>query len=392
MRYGFVNALLMISFSYCLPSISRRTVCNTPQQTAADIFRELYGFACGETGANRTCAASDGVETGQCQYGFKKRLYMLDVYNDLAGGDIIKFRTFSLFLPRALLLAQFHTGACPTAEAASCTDAFTDPIRKTIASDQVAAFNEVLANLNRTEECFIEEFRTNINEDLLKSIPNNEDCLGREGANEGEKNKCLADAAIIFLTPRFTNWDFLVVTYSYQDVGDKDKREIVDWGGNDTSSLYGFFHFSDIVGIGNRHYHIMYRAKEGTTPKKETWVDDSGINALEWVLDFDSRKPFACIILTSCGCATANKFWWETELNSEGNLGPTTCNGCSVGPGFRPIAAREHGFIVFQTNRGVPRDYASFNLGRFNVYWAPQLGVGGVDIVPSCDFQVEFIA
>ena len=74
--------------------------------------------------------------TGTCKFGLKKRQLVLDIYKDVANGDVWKFRNFAVFLTNALLLAQFHTGACLPAEETSCTDAHTDPVLAKISNDQ----------------------------------------------------------------------------------------------------------------------------------------------------------------------------------------------------------------------------------------------------------------
>lgn len=54
-----------------------RAACNRPHFTPDDIFRQFYGFACGDEGVERKCTASNGVATGKCAYGVKKRQFIL---------------------------------------------------------------------------------------------------------------------------------------------------------------------------------------------------------------------------------------------------------------------------------------------------------------------------
>ena len=110
-----------------------------------------------------------------------------------------------------MLLARFHAGACFPVDVSSCTDGFSDPVRQQIAHDhQEAVMNEVMTNLNRTSECFTEEFRTNINKDLLVGIGDNHACLKSDG-NTQSQSGCMVDATLAFIRKRFPDWDWLVV-------------------------------------------------------------------------------------------------------------------------------------------------------------------------------------
>ena len=74
-----------------------RNAYNAPHATPDDIFRNLYGYACGSKGLNRECSRSEEGGTGACLFGSKKRHYVLDIYNDLLPMviSVFKFHSFS---------------------------------------------------------------------------------------------------------------------------------------------------------------------------------------------------------------------------------------------------------------------------------------------------------
>jgi hypothetical protein len=143
--------------------------------------------------------------TGTCKFGLKKRQFVLDIYADFANGDVWKFRNFAVFLTNALLLAQFHTGACLPLEETSCKDSHTDPVLAKISSDQQKAFNETADNLQRVEACYKELFREYIDAGLLTEA--NMKCLKKKIIDENRKNEeingCMATQTLSFLENRF---------------------------------------------------------------------------------------------------------------------------------------------------------------------------------------------
>ena len=94
---------------------------------------------------------------------------------------------------KAMILSQFHYGACLPEDATSCIDPYTDPIRQGISDDQVASIVEVAANLDRTVQCIDEAFRSTLQDksSYITSVPGNVKCLEQDDEN---KNSCMAQA------------------------------------------------------------------------------------------------------------------------------------------------------------------------------------------------------
>jgi hypothetical protein len=74
--YAYKNMLNATLTADMIPQVKKvyvdryRDACNRPQFTADDIFRQFYGFACGDTGSSRDCDAANGDQTGVCRVMF----------------------------------------------------------------------------------------------------------------------------------------------------------------------------------------------------------------------------------------------------------------------------------------------------------------------------------
>ena len=382
------------AFPYLTPLyIFDRKTCNTPLKSPQDIFREFYGFACGDAGASRACSANSGIDTGTCRFGIKKQQYVLDVYNDLARGDRIWFERFATYLVRSMLIAQFHTAAC-LPEATSCVDAYKDPIRQKVAFEQTLAFAEVTTNLQRTINCFSEEFRDIISkQEFLAAIAGVGACASDSTTSDSAKNGCIASAISSFISQRFDRWDFAVVVYNFADSKQSDAfltgdRRLVDRDG-EQSDLYGYVAVDKADKIANRYIHIMYRTKvEFGGALKKNLVSDDGTDIVDYVLNqrptiLASQGSADCF---TCGCAFASQFW-NTIIPSSETRCPVICTN-SIGS-FRPVAAREHGFIVFRIEKedNLPRAIVASD--RFTNFLTVS---NDKDVVPFCDQKAVFVA
>jgi hypothetical protein len=126
-----------------------RVACNRPHYTAEDIFRNLYGYACGDN--QRQCGTNEG--TGSCKFGVRKRHFIFDIIIQTANKLPSSVRGIGEWLMQAMILAQFHSDVCLPADATTCNDPFTDPIRNQTAVEQMLAFQEVASNIEREVHC-----------------------------------------------------------------------------------------------------------------------------------------------------------------------------------------------------------------------------------------------
>lgn len=206
-----------------------REACNAAHRTPADIFRDLYGYACGNETTNRNCENTEGDATGVCKFGVKKRNYVLDLFSSDAAGDITRFRDFSEWLKSALLLAEYLYGVCLPADQASCTDPEEDPIFNKALEDMVAAFEEVQGNLNQTEACFRALWKENIGVSNYFQIGSPGTCLGEVGKcveedgrltpKSAECNQCMVDriADALVTKDQYKDFHFQVIVYNFDE-------------------------------------------------------------------------------------------------------------------------------------------------------------------------------
>jgi hypothetical protein len=194
-----------------------RAACNQPHFTPEDIFRNLYGYACGDK--ERGCKVGRGEDTGTCKFGVKKRQYMLDIFYESDKNIVTNVKGFGQWLTQVMLLAQFHYGSCLPADAASCSDPFTDPIRMKIGDDMNAAYEEVIRNVVNKMDCVLSEFGSTLEkkQDFYKNIVDNQKCF--EDVEKDDKygqnvNLCMAGKTKAKLDELFFDKHWTVVVYS----------------------------------------------------------------------------------------------------------------------------------------------------------------------------------
>jgi len=271
-----------------------RDACNRPQFTAEDIFRQFYGFACGESGKERKCDVSNGVETGICKYGVKKRQYIQDIYKEGSEGLSKRFLDFGAWLLKAMLLAQFHSSACLPQDVASCIDPFTDPTRKLIAEEQKAAFAEVAANVEQAVECIDNSFIDTLSNPAFyqdeTKVPGLKSCLSPSFMSNMTKpssyleiNECMADKIRDSLQTNFPLKHWAVVVYH-------DHPSELYFDGDGANKKSGMIHVNANENLGDKVIHLLYRNKD-LGPKDLTYVDElsTGIATTRNVFTDDER-------------------------------------------------------------------------------------------------------
>lgn len=133
-------------------SSSRRSACNDKQYKPQDIFRILYGYACGSK--PRACEADAGSDKGPCKYGARNRQYLLDVFKSDANGSIPAFDKFTRWLSQAMLEAMYLHTVCLDDNPNYCPTTLSDPVFEKTLSDMTDAFTEVANNLGEVADCF----------------------------------------------------------------------------------------------------------------------------------------------------------------------------------------------------------------------------------------------
>ena len=162
-----------------------------------------------------------------------------------------RFEQFGDWLTKAMILSQFHYGACLPEDATSCIDPYTDPIRQGISKDQVESIDEVAANLDRAVQCIDEAFRSITLQDesfYINNVPGNEKCLKQDAEN---KNTCMAKATRKVLYEEFPNKNWAVTVYNFES-GESGRDEYLDkfggivvWKGDETAD-FGFIHLDQV--------------------------------------------------------------------------------------------------------------------------------------------------
>ena len=288
---------------------------------------------------------------------------------------------------KAMILSQFHYGAClpEDATSTSCIDPYADPIRQGISGDQVASIVEVAANLDWAVQCIDEAFRSTLQDEsfYITSVPGNEKCLKQEGS-DGNKNSCMAKATLDVLYEEFPNKNWAVTVYNFES-GESGRDEYLDkfggivvWKGDETAD-FCFIHLDQVEGLSNRYVHIMYRTK-GLGQKDFT--NDVGDNTLTSV---DTGLIPNGVLLRDPRT--------EFELNCFGNpLEPETAIGefpCLWNkPGNINVLSKEQGYIAFRTNKGVPRSWSSRG-NQFQSFFGSDENIGFFEAPPSLGFTCK---
>jgi len=362
-----------------------RNACNVPHYTPEDIFRNLYGYACGDNN-QRGCAAGKAVNTGTCKFGVKKRQYILDTVVETAAGIPSSVREFSEWHSQAMILAQFHYAFCLPPDATTCNDPFTDPVRKEIANNQMLAFEEAAGNLNREVRCieditFVEYLKGDA---FYKThVPDIMGCFQEKGGGQGQVttghkvNSCMAKKTREALIKNFPSKDWTVVVYSKQNEGVKGSmrsycnfKPTIGTGEYENGCVNADVDFNgkEIENETKRTFHLMFRSV-GENPDK----DYSMLSELE------PDKPYT-ITIGSKVYSTLPELLNDYGVRAFGDTLEdyrATCWGhpmfpyregvvfpgdrVHAGPAYQTLAAG-HGYIAFKRDQGM--DYA-FELGNF---------------------------
>ena len=295
-----------------------RAACNVPQHTPEDLFRQFYGFACGDNAADRECDAGQGEDTGTCKFGVQRRQYLLDIYHDEEGKDIVtNVQGFGRWILNAMLLAQFHYNSCLPADAASCNDPFTDPIRKKTSHNLQLAFEETADNVQNRLDCILKErfyeFLGKDDGDFFRNYVENEECFDEVEVEWNDPNyhtnvnACMADKTRVALETYFYDKYWTVVVYSCGafgcDVFPEDDT-VKRCASYEVGNNFGCISVDkvDFPSKGtDRYFHLMFR-NNLILPKDRDWMQnvpvDENDNPVfvgkyelrdydqEWVLDY----------------------------------------------------------------------------------------------------------
>jgi hypothetical protein len=385
-----------------------RAACNRPHFSPEDIFRQFYGFACGKNTIDRSCDAGQGEDTGICEFGVKKRQYLLDIYHDEEGKNVVtNVKGFGEWVLRALLLAQFHYNSCLPANAASCSDPVQDPIRKQISSDMALAFNETAANVQNRMDCVVKrkfhEFLSRSDGTFFINNVANKDCFAevKVGDNYGMNvNSCMAKKTREELEALFYDKYWTVVVYSKREDngielnGNVQKRcASFDVGGNSFGCIS-----SDEVkfeGQRGRYFHLMYRNVEANFRKTLSL----------------SVRPFGNIntIIRDYGFVEGHIY---TNSFFKAEVATYWCWGHPLDPDFKkfqitPLAkeviarlSSEEGYIAFRRGSGFDRAVSRSTASNFSfIAFNEEILNDTVDTIryiipdgvgpPNCDFDAE---
>jgi hypothetical protein len=244
-----------------------RAACNRPHFTPEDIFRNLYGYACGDNKARRcdVHGVKDGM--GSCKYGVKKRQYILGITIETANKRPSSLRSIGEWILQAMLLAQFHFDVCLPADATTCNDPFTDQIRYQTAADQMLAFQEVATNVERESIClqnltFAEYLKS---PDFYTNAVQNDSCFD---------NECMAKKTKEKLEMEYPDKEWTVIVYSGDIFFRGDSMNVVrkcqpiiyydvlDPAGYNKTNMNGCI-MTGLVpfeGQDGRWFHLMYRS------------------------------------------------------------------------------------------------------------------------------------
>ena len=136
--------------------VSSRSVCNVPHFKPEDIIRKLYGYACGDNFAERSCLETGGADTGVCRYGPKNRVYAADLFRVAARDSVVNFAPFVTWMMSTLNLAQTLHIVCaayPISER-TCVDLSEDTIFNASLANVNNMLAEVSDNMQSAIDCF----------------------------------------------------------------------------------------------------------------------------------------------------------------------------------------------------------------------------------------------
>ena len=233
-----------------------RAVCNHPFFTPLDLFRQFYGFSCGDN-KNRDCTTNNGDNTGKCKYGVKKRQYIRDIYEGITKGLSSRYIPFGTWLLQAMVLAQFHFESCLPRDGRSCDDPMADPVRRNNANEMTLAMEEVEFNLNHTLNCINQKFRDTLSDKIFyqTKVPGLSDCLNNGNTKDEDKNICMAGKVRTILEKEFPSKHWAVVVYNKDDGGDPE-RHVEKVCAEEFE--YGCINLK-VDEIEHRFFHLMYR-------------------------------------------------------------------------------------------------------------------------------------
>jgi len=373
-----------------------RDACNRPHFTPEDIFRNLYGYACGNN-KNRSCKEAEGYNTGECKFGVKKRQYILDILFDTAKGLPSSIGGVGEWIAETMILAQFHYSACLPADPTTCLDTFTDPIRKKIAADQVLAFQEVASNIEREVVCIqdvtFDEYLSG--DQFFKNVAPNRKCF--ENGDGKEVNQCMATATQKALSEEFPSKEWTVVVYSKQnDDADLGTKNVV-WKCNparnpglpDTQAgalRMGCISVGDVKFDGfdeqkPRYFHLMYR---GVGEVARDYSISFDINGVTYVELTELYKIFGLVLNGMQG------YCWFHPMDNSG-IGD---NNYLLDGADKEITARyffssrmlekDEGYIAFFTKGiDIAHDAGNFMTKRGTILWGEE-GIRGISMVNNC--------
>ena len=273
-----------------------RAACNVPHRRPQDIFRDLYGYACGDNGDNYECGSKGW---GECRYGTKKEQFLLDTYLDVANYDVEKIKTFNYWLRATMVQAAMFYSYCPSLQV-SCVDHATDPVAEAERTNMELAFREVNYNLDRAVACIQNEPTQGLTMEFLLQQVNHGECEDVP-IDGGQQNGCIAGQIRDTLEENdpFELYEWLVVVYSSDDCVSIEGDEL-----SRTNSNAGYKRIvgSDRDGLMNKKFHFMYH-KKGFDASKTTanarhclFMEDED----DWILchmypECSGVSSFACI-------------------------------------------------------------------------------------------------
>jgi len=144
--------------THCVTSLIR-DACNEPHFRPIDVFRRLYGYACGAAGSSRSCEDDEGKGTGSCPHGPKNRQYLLDdfraaAFDGCAASGKEQFIEFGRWLLSAMLESMFLHSVCLDSDLLSCPNGVDDQVFTESLEEMQLAALEVSDNIERAQECF----------------------------------------------------------------------------------------------------------------------------------------------------------------------------------------------------------------------------------------------
>lgn len=220
------------------------------------------------------------MPAGFCNIAPRKKLGLLDTYDQWAASDVSMFRTLSNWVLPALTLAHFHHVTCLSPIADSCSDKSVDPIFNETTNQLNGAIEEVGKNLARLDYCIVSKIWDYISPEWIKSQV-------KEGTTDDE-NRILSDLATQIL-PSLNNktaclacieFDWSVITFSFKNHPDREKdfneKANIFAPRNEKASGGQFTVRVQFTENGSfRYFHFMYLKKNSTDFGKKILQDNS---------------------------------------------------------------------------------------------------------------------